>query len=976
MFTCFPRSSGNSIRAWLLALWAIVFLSVTHRAWAETVQDSFRSEDQGEVLTPAAPLTEQIKADWLRQDELRGVPDGTTPGKMTREIDASGAVDGVIDGTWGFHTEIEENPWWQVDLGGPVELGRVVLYNRCDGTGSRNQRIIVLLSDEGKDFRQAYQHDGADFRGHSDDKPLEVDLAGQRTRFVRLQLPGRSYFHLDEVQVYPAGKEENLALGKPATQSSLSQWSKGPRPGAAGQDRVYHTGRVIARGLKLAEKLRPLGADVDDQVRELTRVKEHLDQLSEDATDNRRRALYFQARWAVRRMALRNPLLDFDSILFTKRIPPGFPHMSDEYYGWWSRGGGGLYLLDGFKTDSPRLRPLTEDWDVGSFIRPDLSFDGRRMLFAYAKYYPEVHQVADKVNKDNLPEDSFYQVYELMLDGSGFRRLTRGKYDSFDARYLPNGDIAFLSTRKGRSVQVTPCTARATLEAPDLPDSFVRCGGDNRRPVAVFTLHRMSPDGSNLLPISAFENFEWTPLVAADGRILYARWDYIDRFNQSFMSLWSKSPDGTNPQLVYGNYTKLLDCVFEAQPVPGSHKLMFTASAHHSNLGGSIVLLDRTRGTEGEGPLRRLTPEVCFPESEGWPRHYYLNPHPLSEDFFLVAWSDAPLPRHTLLMDPENNPIASMGVYLADSLGNLELLYRDPGISSLTPLPVRPRPRPPVIAESPKWDGPQEGRYLLQDVYRGMEGLPRGTIRSLRVVAVPPKVQPHMNQPVLGVSREDPGKYVLGTAPVAEDGSAHFRVPSGVPVLFQALDAEGFAVQTMRSLTYVQPGQTLSCIGCHEHRDLSPSVGSLPLAAREEPSRLRPGPEGSWPLRYDQLVQPVLDRHCVSCHRPDSDEKEAAAFDLTPARSYESLLHYADDDLKNLAFERDRSFVGECVAQNSKLMALLLAGHHDVRLDAESLERLTTWMDTYAHRQGHFSPEQEGELHRLKADLAEMLSPR
>jgi hypothetical protein len=917
----------------------------------------------------------QVEDDWLRQDELRGAPNDGARGGVTRETDAAGAVDGVVDGTWGFHTESEPEPWWQVDLGRQVELGRVVLYNRCDGTGSRNRHILVLLGDDGNEFRQVYQHDGTDFWGHSDGKPLAVDLAGQRARFVRLQLPGRSYFHLDEVQVYAAGDDTNAALGRPATQSSLSQWSKPHRPGAIGQERVYYTGQVLARGLKLAEKLRPLGAEVDEGVRELTRVAGRLAELAEDAPEEERRAVYFEARWAVRRMALRNPLLDFDAILFTKRIPPGFPHMSDEYYGWWSRGGGGLFVLEGFKSGSPRVRCLTEGWDVGSFIRPDLSFDGTRVLFAYAKFYPEVHTIADKVDKDNVPEDAFYQVYEMGLDGSGVRRLTHGKYDSFDARYLPNGDIVFLSTRKGQSVQVSQCTAQATLDAPDLPDAYVRCGGGNSRPVPVFTLHRMAADGGNLLPISAFENFEWTPFVAADGRILYARWDYIDRFNGPFMSLWSKNPDGTNPQLVYGNYTARPQCVFEARPVPGSQKLIFTASAHHSNLGGSIVLLDRSRGTEGDGPLRRLTPEVCFPETEGWPGHYYLNPYPLSEDFFLTAWSDAPLPKHTMLMDAKNNPTTSMGVYLADSLGNLELLYRDPDISSLTPLPVRPRRRPPPVAELAAWAGPQEGRFLLQDVYRGMGGLTRGTVRSLRVVAVPPKVQPHMNQPELGVSREDPGKYVLGTVPVAADGSAHFRVPSGVPVLFQALDADGFAVQTMRSLTYVQPGQTLSCIGCHEHRDLSPPAGSLPLAAREEPARLRLGPEGSWPLRYDQLVQPVLDRECVSCHRPDADDREAAAFDLTPARSYESLIHYADDDLKKLAFERDQSFVGECVAQNSKIMALLAAGHHDVRLDAESLERLTTWLDTYAQRQGHFSAEQEQELHQLKADWTDLLAP-
>ncbi len=198
--------------------------------------------------------------------------------------------------------------------------------------------------------------------------------------------------------------------------------------------------------------------------------------------------------------------------------------------------------------------------------------------------------------------------------------------------------------------------AMATIEQT-LPDSYVRCGGDNWRPVPVFTLHRIDGDGGDIRPISAFENFEWTPSVAADGRILYARWDYIDRFNGPFMSLWSTNPTGTNPQLVYGNYTSRPQCVFEARAVPNSQKLVFTAAAHHSNMGGSLVLLDRTRGTEHERPLTRLTPDVCFPETEGWPRHYYANPYPLSEEYFLVAWSDKPLPPHSFVTTDERNPL-------------------------------------------------------------------------------------------------------------------------------------------------------------------------------------------------------------------------------------------------------------------------------------------------------------------------------
>jgi len=905
----------------------------------------------------------QIEADWLRQDLVRNSGPAGQGKKVTPEQDAVGAFDGIKNGQWGFHTENEDKPWWQIDLGETMPLGRMELYNRTE-LGGRNSRIIVLVSDDGKDFRQAYQHNGTTFLGHSDKKPLVVKLTGRTARYIRLQLPGKSYFHLDEVEVYSPGAEGNIAPGKTATQSSTSQWSVAHTIAAASKS--YPTAKVIERGLLLAENLR----QSDAHAKTLRSIAK---QLAADTSDEDQRKLYFQARWTVRKMALANPLLDFDRIVFAKRIPPAFPHMSDQYYGWWSRPGGGIYVLEGFKGGSPKLRCLTEDFPAGSFVRPDLSHDGKKVLFAYCKFYPKTHKM-QKADKAKLPEDVFYKIYEMNLDDGKYRRLTNGKYDDFDCRYLPDGDIVFLSTRKGQAIQCNQASATATM-ASDLPDSYVRCGGDNWRPVPVFTLHRIDANGGNIRPISAFENFEWTPSVAADGRILYARWDYIDRFNGPFMSLWSTNTNGTNPQLVYGNYTKKPQCVFEARAIPNSQKLVFTAAAHHSNMGGSLVLLDRTQGTEYQRPLTRLTPDACFPETEGWPKHYYANPYPLSEEFFLVAWSDKPLPPHSFVTTDERNPVNPLGIYLYDAFGNLELLHRDPKIASMYPIPVRPRTKPPTHPELVDWDGSQEGRFLVQDVYRGLRGIEPGSVKYLRIIGVPPKTQPHMNNPSLGISKEDPGKFILGTVPVEEDGSAYFRVPSGIPLFFQALDEKGLAVQTMRTLTYVQPGQTLSCIGCHESRELAPP-STRPLATLREPSRIKPGPPGSWPLRFDRLVQPVLDKSCVSCHSPAGDNAEAVALDLTPAKAYQNLLAFADKDLEKLAFEKDVSNIGKCPAANSKLLAMLKSpgGHEGVKLAPESFNRLVTWMDTYAQRLGSFSDAQERQLSRLRQEMAPLLA--
>jgi len=914
------------------------------------------------AISLAAPAItkEQIEADWLRQQELRALP-----APVTVTNDAAGGCDGVVDGKWGFHTSHEQQPWWQVDLGQETAIDRLRLFNRCDSFAERNARCLVMLSTDGTSWTQAYQHDGTVFYGHSDSKPLEVNLSGAKARFVRIQLLGTDYLHLDEVEVYAVGSAENIALNRPATQSSISQWSAAH---GASDNTFMSLDSLLKRAYALVANLKKLGVDTATAKSKIAAIEKKAARIPESRVYAQRERLTKELNWIVRDLAMQNPLLDFDEILFVKRAPTLFPHISDQYYGWFSRGGGGIYILSGFKGNNPQLRCITEGWPEGNFLRPDLSYDGTKVLFAWCRFYPDVAEVKDKTDRDALPEDSFYHLYEMNLDGTDVRQLTRGHYNDFDGRYLPNNDIVFMSTRKGIALQADQDSAAATCSAT-LPESYVRCGGDLKRPVPVFTLHRMAPDGSAIRAISAFENFEWTPAVNTDGQVIYARWDYIDRFNGHFMSLWSTRPDGMNSQLIYGNFTVRPQCVFEARPIPGSQKMVFTATAHHSITGGSLVLLDRAQGTEFDAPITRITPEVCFPETEGSPNSYYAGPWPLSEEHFLVSWSDRTLPIHAYMkLGDERNPPNASGIYLYDAFGNLNLLHRDPEISSETPMPVKARPRPFLLADSVDWDAPKQGAYLLQDVYQGMEELARGTVERLRVVGVLPKVQPFMNQPVLSVSAEDTGKVVLGTVPVEVDGSAHFLAPSGMPLFFQALDGDGMAVRTMRTLTYVQPGQTLSCVGCHEARDSAPVAHVPVIAARRMPSPITPEADGSWPLRYDVLVQPVLDASCVQCHQPGYENVQAAAVDLTPAKSYDTLINYADKDLHKLAFEKDRSEVGDCPSRKSKLMALLTVegGHAGVVLDEESQARLKLWMDTYAHRQGAFSDEQEQALLALR----------
>ena len=929
----------------------------------------------------AARTTEQVETDWLRQDQVRSLPARREVPAVTPEEDAPGACDGERSGKYGFHTGRDQDPWWQIDLLKPTALEEVLIYNRCDGSAQRATHLRVLLSDDGRTWRVAYRHDGSLFFGRPGTRPLSVKLKRAKARFLRIQLPGQTYLHLDEVEIFGPHGRRNLALRKPATQSSASPWSTKStnttlaRTATASSDRrtpitepTYPIATVVRRGLQLAGSIERLGTGVEHERRLLQGIAEKAGTHPEQLPTDERRQLYLLARQTVRRLTLANPLLDFDDLLLVKRTPARFTtsptsrtytHMCDQYYGWFSRPGGGMYILKDFKSDRPTLQCLTGDLPPGNIIRPEISYDGTKVLFAHCKYYPHVHGIVNKLDKSKIPEDAFYHLYEMNLDGSGLRRLTRGKYDDFDGRYLPNGEIVFLSTRRGQQIQCGKESAQATLNA-ELGDCYVRCGGGPYRPVAVYTLHVMDADGGDLRPISPFEMFEWTPSITPDGRVLYSRWDYIDRQNMPYMSLWSTLPDGTGARAVFGNYTRSPHCMFEPRTIPGSAKIVFTASAHHGNTAGSLVLLDPAKGSDGTGPMTRLTPEVPFPEIEAWPSTYFANPFPLSEDHYLVAWSDVPLTN-----PGDATGTAAMGIYLFDAFGNLDLLYRDPAISSMYPLPIRPRSRPSQTSQVAQWSGAQVGEMLLVNVYQGLEDIPQGSIRALRVVGVPAKTHPTMNYPEMGLTHDDPGKFVMGTVPVEQDGSAYFRVPSGVIFFLQALDERGMAVQTMRSATYVQPGQKYTCVGCHEPRNTAP-LNLATVAFARQPSTISPGPSGSWPLDYQALVQPVMDRHCTSCHQPGAD---GSAFDLTSGKSYDSLVNYGAPSLATHVMTRYRqgfSTAGGCAAQRSPLLELIDKGHYDVKLSNDDEARLITWMDTYAHRRGAFDEKQEERLRQLR----------
>lgn len=659
-----------------------------------------------------------------------------------------------------------------------------------------------------------------------------------------------------------------------------------------------------------------------------------------------------------REIVFSNPLANVGPLLFVKQVPAMFSHQLTQYYGCCARPGGGVFVLDS-PGHSMQCRPLAAGaLPVGSYQHPEVSFDGKKILFAYC------HVETAPVNRENHP-DRVFHLYEMSADGSGLKQLTDGKFDDFCPRYLPNGKILFLSTRRG---------------------GFHRCG---RGPCPVYTLALANADGSDPRPISYHETHEWDPVVTSDGRVLYTRWDYVDRNAVFYQQLWSVRPDGSDVRIYYGNNTYNPVGVWESRPVPGSNKVMATAAAHHAMTAGSIILLDVTRGVDGLDPITRLTPDAMFPESEvpvisrhkttwyspitlskppvlppeavRWPGHCYRTPYPLSEKYFLAAYSYDPL-----IGEPDANWPAMFGLYFVDQFGNKELLYRDPEICSLWPMPLRSREKPLVLPSLLEPTDRKEGTFLLRDAHVGWPPLPQGSVKRLRIVQVLPKTTPHINSPMVGLANASPGKQVLGTVPVEPDGSAYFRAPSGVALAFQALDEKGEAVQTMRSVVYLQPGENVSCVGCHEPRSVTPPPAPAPAALARGPSAIQPAPDGSNPLSYPLLVQPVLDKHCTNCHNAKKPEGKVILTGEPQGHytaSYNALVTRVpfsawggkpgDFRVNNSEPLTQPGFFG---ARGSSLMKLLRQGHYDVALSPSDYDRLATWMDANALFYGTFDP--------------------
>ncbi len=465
-----------------------------------------------------------------------------------------------------------------------------------------------------------------------------------------------------------------------------------------------------------------------------------------------------------------------------------------------------------------RIRPVidpatNETLGEGVYRDPELSWDASKLVFAH-KGEP----------------NGVTSLYEIGIDGRGLQRLTAGDtFSDYQPAYLPDGRIVFISTR---------------------PRALVPCFNSG-----VGTLHTIHPDGSGLCSISVNNVNEFDPSIMHDGRILYGRWEYVDKTALYMQSLWTMQADGRMEEALFANNLPKPTALLDARAVPGSSHVIASLTPHNGQPVGAIGMVDTDRGKNDLAAVFNFTPEYPVEMDQGL-RVGPCDPWPLSETDVLIS----------------NNAIGEHGIIeLVDRAGNRELVHADPAISCYAPMLVKPRPRPPVA--QPATEPQEPGRFLLVDVYQGLTGIPRGTVKRLRIVeetartsGLPPGGR-WWNQAFL-VSWQ--GGYIvkniLGTVPVHEDGSAYFEAPPGRAIYFEALDADGREVQRMRTFVQAAAGVTRSCVGCHEYKKSTPpSPASQPLAharragkarARIVGQRLRRLPEHG-PTRLGQVLRPL-----------------------------------------------------------------------------------------------------------------------
>jgi hypothetical protein len=651
-------------------------------------------------------------------------------------------------------------------------------------------------------------------------------------------------------------------------------------------------------------------------------------------TDLRRTAGDLEACLAAQVRAL-PPILFFTGSPLASGAVPNYVWDGNPHDGKW---GCSIRLHDPAHPEKP-ARILFED-PAAILFDLNLSYDARTVFFSMRR-----------------KGEVFWQIYEMSLDGQGLTQITRGDHFNVCPVPLPDGRLAFLSSRTRGSHTV--CQSGPSMH--------------------VYVMNR---DGSGARDLSANTLTDFGLTILRDGRLLFTRWEYVDSDLSYRQALWTEAQDGRQLALYFGNTITDPASFWQAREIPDREAVVCTLAPHHGTPYGPIALVTRRHGPEAprdEG-FRWITEEFPYVEDLS-PFWAYRDPCPVSQNQFLVSYGGGGAGRFHL--------------FLLDEMDNKTLVYDDPATSCFYPQPVQPRPVPQALAETlpsqvacfevpaapPGQLKPERvalGRYALADVFNGLgPAVARGRVKSIRIMEQLPKtVNTTWNRvydqgPLMSGGTTYYAKRCWGYAPVEEDGSAFFEAPAGKELYFQACDAEGRELQRMTSGTQLMPGETLSCSGCHEHRDLAQPVRQAPLAMRRAPSPLRlPEWGNAGVIDYVRVIQPILDKHCVRCHRgaqPDggllltgnSSRFFSMSYDHLVVRSQSAQLStdlYLGLGKELPLVQFNNMFPGIYTAHQplttgslvSRLPAYFDAKHSESKVSAAELRRVYEWIDAMA----------------------------
>lgn len=621
---------------------------------------------------------------------------------------------------------------------------------------------------------------------------------------------------------------------------------------------------------------------------------------------------------------LGNPLLDADKIVAARYVLGAdargamAPKLGTQNNNWSNQGSAGRR---GFNASIVELSNLRGEVNVREVYKPKLDspisdlrlhWDGDRMMFT------------------QLCNDRRWNVFEVRLDGGGFRPLIENNepdLEFFDGTYLPDGRIIANSNIGYHRV---PCLS-----------------GSN--PVGNMVLY--NPEDQNLRRLTFDQDGNWNPVIMNNGRVMYTRWEYTDLTHYYSRIVMHMNPDGTENKALYGSGSMFPNSTFDVQPIPGSASAFVgIISGHHGVArSGRMIVFDPTKGRKNVAGMVQEIPYRNRPVKElikdrlvdgVWPQ--FIKPTVLNDKYFLVA--------------AKLSPESLWGIYLVDVFDNVTCLFEAEGEGFISPALVHKATVPPVIPDRIK-PTDKEATIFIQDIYEGegLRGIPRGTVKELRLHAYEyAYVSEKSDHNWHGIQSGWDIKRLLGTVPVEKDGSAIFKVPANTPLSIQPVDKDGVAIQWMRSWVTAQPGEVVSCIGCHEDQNQI-AIPKRVIASQKDPDVITAPEGGVRSFTFDLEIQPILDRACIACH------DGGKAFDLRGGKK--DKFGYGTSYLNFHPYIHRQGGEGDMVVlqpyeyhpNTSELVRMLKRGHHNVELTDKEWRTLYNWIDYNAPDKGYFN---------------------